>query len=202
MNHLKLNLFSAKHVCMYQINPFGWKPISSIFFPNTTHLSLIDCNPYGISDLLRPEYFPKLERIYYLSGKPHITTIHRRFKHKIKWVFPNHNYHFYNCMTEAGFGEKSNDLILSYILHKKIVNGVIHFDINLPDYGPICGAYYRSLLYNYIEGTPISETLHNVTNTYTSQQYTSQHRNTCHPVQLYQRYQLELEFMKHITLQN
>ena len=99
LSHIRYNLLNARHVYMYQINPFGWQNIpSSLIFPNATAVSLIDCNQYGVSELLWPERFPRLERIYYLSGKPNSATIHRRFSGNVKWIFPNYDYKFYNCM--------------------------------------------------------------------------------------------------------
>jgi hypothetical protein len=179
-------------VYLYQINPFGWQSLStSLIFPYAKAVSLIDCNQYGVSELLRPERFPQLERIYYLSGKPHSTTIHRQFEKRVQWIFPNYDYQFYNCMMEAGYGIKDNNLILSHILRKKLLQGQTHFDIHLPGYGPICGSYYQAVMYNHITDPHQSISYDdNIQN---------KHPIQCHPIQLYQYQQLELEFMKHIT---
>lgn len=197
MSHIRYNLSHVPHIYLYQINPFGWHTLStSLIFPYAKAVSLIDCNQYGVSALLRPERFPQLERIYYLSGKPHSTTIHRRFPHHVKWIFPNHDYHFYNCMMEAGYGIKDNDLILSHILRKKLLHGAVHFDIYLPGYGAICGENYQTLLQNHITNPNQSISYHApIQSTHPVPYY----RKQCHPVQLYQYRQLEIEFMKHIT---
>lgn len=192
LSHIRYNLLHAPHVYLYQMNPFGWQTLSpSLIFPYAKAVSLIDCNQYGISALLRPERFPQLERIYYLSGKPHSTTIHKRFSSHIKWIFPNYDYHFYNCMIEAGWGVKDNNLILSHVLGKKLLDGAIHFDFHLPGYGAICGAYYQSLLKSHITN-PYHSISYNV-------QLQSTQREMSHPIQRYQYQQLEVEFMKHIT---
>jgi hypothetical protein len=173
------------------MNPFGWQTISSsLIFPYAKAVSIIDCNEYSISELLQPKRFPQLERIYYLSGKPHNTLIHRQISQNIKWIFPNYDYHFYNCMIEAGFGVKDNNIILSHIVCKKLLNGVIHFDIQLPGYGYICGAYYKTLLQNHM-------TYPHYSIPYTNNTLLKQ--DTYHPIHLYQQKQLEIEFMKHIT---
>jgi len=194
LSHIRHNLAHAPHVHLYQINPFGWQSLSSsLIFPYAKEVSLIDCNPCGVSELLRPERFPQLERIYYLSGKPRSTTIHRRFEKRIQWIFPNYNYPFYNCMMEAGCGIKDNHLILSHILRKKLLHGETHFDIHLPGYGPICGAYYQAVMYNHIADT--KQTI-----SYDSTiQYNPAPSPVPTPIQMYQYKQLEMEFMKHIT---
>lgn len=194
LSHIRHNLSHAPHVYLYQMNPFGWQSLSSsLIFPYAKAVSLIDCNQYGVSDLLRPERFPQLERIYYLSGKPYNTTIHRRFPKHIRWIFPNYDYQFYNCMIEAGFGIKDNDVIGNHILRKKLLHGAIHFDLHLPGYGLICGSYYQTLLHNHITN-PHQSILYNDTIP-----IPRIHSRQCHPVQLYQYRQLEMEFINHIT---
>jgi len=165
----------TQHLCVYQ---FKTNPLpSTLIFPYVTKLTLIDCSRNGVSHLLFSERFPQLKQIQYLSGHPGIYDIHQRFPKSVSWVFPNRDYAFYNCMVEAGLGQKNNDLILSYIMGQK-VKDKMYFDIHVPGHGRTDGELYQTHMNHYF-----------------------QHPNEIVPVcsnQLYKRRVVEREFMEHM----
>jgi hypothetical protein len=148
-----MNIFThyfqrARHLCVYQYQLQQALPIELIF-PYTTRLTLIDCSRLGISNLLYPHRFPKLEQIHYLSGHPGTYTIHNRFPTSVQWVFPNRDYSFYNCMLEAGFGTKSDTIVAEHIYSISIHNNITSFDIHIPGYGRKEGLLYKKHMNDY-----------------------------------------------------
>jgi hypothetical protein len=157
MNPFHYYFQRARHLCVYQycntILP------NTLFFPYVTKLTLIDCSRLGISQLLYPQRFPKLEQIHYLSGHPGTYTIHERFPTSVKWIFPNRDYAFYNCMLEAGRGSKSNTIIAENIYSKTITNNITSFDIHIPGYGRKNGLFYKEHMDNYFNHPSVLSTL-------------------------------------------
>lgn len=150
----------TRHLCVYQYDCITATTLSSrLFFPFVTKLTLIDCSRSGIFNLLYSRHFPKLEYIYYLSGHPGTYDIYRRFPKTVKWIFPNRDYSFYNCMLEAGYGEKSNDVISANIYDKRMINQVPSFDIHIPGYGRREGALYKPYMYEYFHDPQVRTAL-------------------------------------------
>ena len=190
----------TRHLCVYQL---ATSPLSTtLFFPHITRLTLIDCSRGGISHLLHPKRFPQLKQIHYLSGHPGIYHIHRRFSNKVSWVFPNYDYAFYNCMMEAGYGKKSNDLISSYIVGKQVKSDKTYFDIHVPGHGRTDGELYQSHMHHYFHSNkivPDSEHLsHFQQGADPIQRGADPIQRGTDPIQLYERRVLEREFIEHI----
>jgi len=156
MNPFMHHFQRSKHLCVYQYRS-SILP-TTLFFPYVTKLTLIDCSPSGISQILYPHRFPKLEQIHYLSGHPGTYSIHERFP-SVQWVFPNRDYAFYNCMLEAGHGSKSDTIITEHIYGKKIANHVTSFDIHIPGYGRRNGLFYQSHMNNYFNHPAVLSSL-------------------------------------------
>ena len=198
MNPFLWHFQRTQHLCVYQY--FKTNPLpSTLFFPYVTKLTLIDCSRNGVSHLLFPERFPQLKQIQYLSGHPGIYDIHQRFPKSVSWVFPNRDYAFYNCMVQAGFGKKNNDLILSYIMGQKIKDKM-YFDIHVPGYGYTDGDWYQTHMHQYFQDPnvltlPSNELLPCKND---EQHHLDYLRRTAHPIQLYERYLLEQDFFAHI----
>ena len=157
MNPFQYYFQRSKHLCVYQYQHLNTLPIELIF-PYVTKLTLIDCSRLGISQILYPSRFPKLEQIHYLSGHPGTYTIHERFP-SVQWVFPNRDYSFYNCMLEAGHGSKSNTIITEHIYSKTITNHVTSFDIHIPGYGRRNGLFYKEHMDHYFNHPAVLSTL-------------------------------------------
>ena len=157
MNPFQYYFQRARHLCVYQYSTTTLP--ATLFFPYVTKLSLIDCSGPGISQLLYPHRFPKLEQIHYLSGHPGTYSIHERFPPSVKWVFPNRDYSFYNCMLEAGHGSKSNTIITEHIYGKTVKNHVTSFDIHVPGYGRREGPMYKEHMDNYFNHPAVLYTL-------------------------------------------
>ena len=198
MNPFLWHFQRTQHLCVYQFKT-NLLP-TTLFFPYVTKLTLIDCSRSGVSHLLLPERFPQLKQIQYLSGHPGIYHIHQRFPKSVSWVFPNRDYAFYNCMVQAGFGQKNNDLILSYIMGQKIKDNKMYFDIHVPGYGYTDGDRYQTHMHQYFQDpnmlTLPSNELIPCKND--EQHHLDYLRRTAHPIQLYERYLLEQDFFAHI----
>ena len=165
---------------------------------------MIDCSPSGISHLLSPHRFPALERIQYLSGHPGSYHIHERFPASVKWIFPNRDFAFYNCMLEAGHGIKSNTLITENIYSKHVDhNRTTVFTIHIPSYGRTDGLMYRGHMYNYFHCPEVLSTLSEKEllpqdkndSTYHLQYIKTHESSVLHH---YERVYLEHDFMNHI----
>jgi len=156
MNPFQYYFQRSKHLCVYQYHATILP--RTLFFPYVRKLTLIDCSPSGISHLLYLSRFPALEQIHYLSGHPGTYSIHERFP-SVKWVFPNRDYSFYNCMLEAGHGSKSNTIITEHIYGKTIANHVTSFDIHIPGYGRRNGLFYKEHMDNYFNHPAVLSTL-------------------------------------------
>jgi hypothetical protein len=200
MNPFLWHFQRTRHLCVYQYQYLKTNPLpSTLIFPYVTKLTLIDCCRRGVSHLLFPERFPHLKQIQYLSGHPGIYNIYQRFPKSVSWVFPNRDYAFYNCMVEAGIGQKSNDLILSYIMGQKVKDKT-YFDIHVPGYGHTDGDVYQSHMHDYFQN-PNVLTLppDDLIPCKNDEQYHLEYlRRTAHPIQLYERYLLEQDFFAHI----
>lgn len=154
---------TTNNVCMYKLGSSN--PISSnVIFPNAKTLTLINCHKYGISNILHPSIFPNLERVNYLSAHPGDYNIHTRFSNMLEWTFPDRYYSFYNYMVEKGYGKKDKNLIMKYILNKKIldanndVNKSFEFDLYIENYGITNGEVWSSQLREYF----IYKYIHNI----------------------------------------
>jgi hypothetical protein len=145
---------NTKNVCLYKLGTHHIP--KNIFFPNAQNLTLINCNRNGILNIFTPQVFPNLSSVNYLSADPGDFKIYERFNDKIKWVFPNKNYEFYDFMVKSGRGMKDSELIREYITNKKIIDGKngfdisFEFDLNIPDYGIVNGEWWRSQFYEYL----------------------------------------------------
>jgi len=124
--------------------------IPYLYFPNVNTVALLNCSATSIPSLLKPEIFPHLKKIHYLSLHPGMTTIYKRFDGKdVQWIFPNRKYEFYNYMQQAGLGGIDPDLITTYIHSSESINGSTHFNLNIPGYGTASGQWYKDQLYYY-----------------------------------------------------
>ena len=202
-----MNIFTyyfqrARHLSVYQYQKLQNLP-NHLIFPYVTKLTLINCTPLGISHLLYSHRFPKLEQIVYLSGHPGNYHIHERFPRSVKWIFPNRDYSFYNCMLEAGFGVKSNTIITENIYSKSVKNGLISFDIHVPGYGRRDGVLYKEHMDNYFYHPDVLSKLSdneliprkdNDNQRYLK--YIRMHENSS--LSLYERHCLEQDFLDHI----
>lgn len=200
-----MNLFTyyfqrARHLCVYQYSKVNPLP-PTLIFPYVTTITLIDSTPLGISHLLCCKRFPKLQHIQYLSGHPGSYDIHERFPTSVKWIFPNYDYAFYNCMLEAGHGIKSNTLINEMIYSKSIKNNVLSFDIHIPGYGRRDGLLYRQHMYDYFHKPEVLFTLSEKdllpeSDNKRYRQYIKSHENSS--LHNYERLCLEHDVMNHI----
>lgn len=200
-----MNIFThyfqrVRHLCVYQYHHSNVLPVGLIF-PYVTKLTLIDCSRLGVSQLLQSRHFPKLEQIHYLSGHPGTYTIHERFPASVKWVFPNRDYAFYNCMLEAGHGLKSDTIITEHIYSMSVKNGVTSFDIHIPGYGRRTGLLYKKYMHHYFhypevlstlsenDLLPVNEDTHRL-------QFIKRHENSS--LHHYERLCLEQDVIRHI----
>lgn len=202
-----MNIFTyyfqrARHLSVYQYEKLNDLPIELIF-PYVTKLTLIDCSRLGISYLLQPQRFPKLEQIHYLSGHPGCYYIYKRFPESVKWIFPNRDYAFYNCMLEAGLGYKSNTIITENIYSASVKNRITSFDIHIPGYGCINGPMYKKHMDDYFQHPSVLSTLSekellpmNENDNQCYLNYIKMHETTF--LHRYERNCLEQEFMNHI----
>jgi hypothetical protein len=128
-------------LCVYQL---GADKISSrLVFPKVHTLTLIQCSRVGVSRILHPTIFPNLQRVHYLSAHPGGSEIHLRFPKSVKWLFPNLQFPFYECMIEGGYGRVENRLIQHYIQYVSKRDNGIQVDLNLPGYGLCNGSWYH-----------------------------------------------------------
>ena len=142
------HLQKTSNLCVYRLQSEAIP--STLFFPKVTHLTLIHCSPTGVTNLLNPSIFPHLQKIHYLSLHPGQTDIHKRFGNKVKWIFPNQDYAFYQCMIDAGLGQVDTDLIPTYIYNKKIENQTIGFNLHVHGYDILDGELYRTQFLRYL----------------------------------------------------
>lgn len=204
MNPFTYYFQRTRHLCVYQYDFIASQMLpTTLFFPYVTNLTLIDCGRKGISHLLYSRRFPNLERICYLSGHPDIYNIYERFPTSVKWVFPNRDYSFYNCMFEAGYGEKNNSIIVENIYSKNDNNDVTSFDIHIPGYGRRNGSFYKKYMYQYFHNPHVLTNLSqnelipkNKNDNQIAIEYIKNSRRD--PFQQYTQNCLEQEFFNHI----
>jgi hypothetical protein len=150
MNHID----STHNLCVYKLGSHCIP--NHIFFPKVENITLINCSRDGILNILNPNIFPNLSKVNYLSTSPGNFEIYERFDDKIKWIFPNKSYEFYDFMVKTGRGIKDSQLIKNYIAHKKIRDGKnefdisFHFDLNIPGFGIVDGEWWSSQFYEYL----------------------------------------------------
>ncbi len=145
---------TTNNLCLYKL---GHHHIpDNIVFPNTTTLTLINCNRNGILNIFSPAIFPNLNNVNYLSADPGDFKIYERYNDNLKWVFPYKTYEFYDFMVKTGRGKKDSELIKKYLTNKKIIDGKngfdisFEFDLNIPEYGIVNGDWWRSQFYEYL----------------------------------------------------
>lgn len=144
---------SSRHLLFYRLGSY---PLPMGFhFPHVTSLTLIQCAPTAISQLLHPSYFPSLQQIQYLSGHPGDVLIHRRFplalSPQVVWKFPTLSHPFYDAMVEAGWGRRDDWLVMNHIVrHKQMEGGKRWFDLYLPGKGVLCGKWYHAQQMAYL----------------------------------------------------
>jgi hypothetical protein len=145
---------STPNLCMYKLGSH-YIP-DSVIFPKAESVTLINCSRNGILNVLTPRVFPNLHRVNYLSTDPGDFKIYERYNDKLKWVFPNKPYEFYDFMVKTGRGTKDPQLIKEYIASKRIIDGKNGFDIsfyldlNIPGFGITDGEWWRSQFYEYL----------------------------------------------------
>ena len=153
-NDFVKHIDSTSNICLYKLSTH-YIP-NNIVFPKADTLTLINCNKVGILNILTPTIFPNLSKVNYLSTDPGDFKIYERFNDKIKWVFPNKTYDFYDFMVKTGRGTKDLELIKTYLTNKRIIDGKngfdisFQFDLNIPGYGIIDGDWWRSQFYEYL----------------------------------------------------
>lgn len=131
----------TSHLCIYHMKT---EYIPYLFFPKVLSVSIINCSKESIPLLLKPQIFPNLSRIDYLSLHPGTYTIHKNFEN-VKWVFPNKKHEFYECMVLSGLGRIDPNLISTYIAGK--MEGDTH--LRIPGYDMVPGRWYKEQLYAY-----------------------------------------------------
>ena len=144
----------TNHLCIYKL---GNLPLpTQLSFPNVQTVVLINCNKYGVNNILRPTVFPNLRQIHYLRAHPGSYDIHNRFQNNIHWVFPNKKYDFYEYIMSIGIGKKKSNLISTYIVNKQLLDGKNDFDISykfdlqIPDYDIVDSEWYKLQFYEYL----------------------------------------------------
>jgi len=152
MDPFKTYIQTASTLCLYRLQQERICP--SIYFPNVTTLALLRCSPEGVSNVIRSSLFPHLQQIHYLSLHPGDLRIHLRMKtQRIRWVFPQHSYVFYDNMVYANLGRKKEGLLSTYIDHFMPSTS---FFIKLPGYHTknttmvMEGEYYRQRMMQYL----------------------------------------------------
>ncbi len=139
----------TSNLCIHRLGEQRLSP--NLYFPHVRTVTLIQCQPKGISRILTPDIFPNLKAVHYLSAHPGQTDIYKRFSSTVQWLFPNGQYLFYKCMVEEGRGRIENRLIRTYIHHYRKTEGSARLQINIPDYGVQYGHVYRSQLHHYLQ---------------------------------------------------
>jgi hypothetical protein len=194
---------STKNVCFYKLSSEFFS--DTLCFPNVQTVSLIHCNRNGISNILKPEIFPNLQKIHYLSGHPGQIDIYLRFNHTVKWIFPNKKYEFYNHMIEAGKGLKDDFLIVNHISNIKMINQFMEFDLYLPGFSIVDGMWYRTQQYQYLttnyQNSPLNIRMENECIS-SSDMISSYSNRNCHPIQSYIKQKLDNDFFNSIMKQN
>ena len=120
-------LHQARTVVLYRL-PATIRPCS--YFPLATTVAVIDCEPDAVHRMLARHQFPRLQHVHYLSGHPGRIDLYQGLP-ECKWVFPNQDYGFYQCMVDAGWGRVDRRLIPTYIDR---VHGA-GMDLRLPGLG-------------------------------------------------------------------
>lgn len=150
INHIE----TTPNLCMYKLGSH-YIP-DKLVFPKAECITLINCNRNGILNIFKTSIFPNLNRVNYLSTDPGDFKIYERYNDKLKWVFPNKPYEFYDFMVQTGRGTKDPQLIKDYVTNKKIIDGKngfdisFEFDLNIPGYGIVAGDWWRSQFYEYL----------------------------------------------------
>jgi hypothetical protein len=145
---------STNNVCLYKLGNHHIP--ENVAFPSAKTLTLINCNRDGILNIFTPNIFPNLTNVNYLSADPGDFKLYERYNDKLKWVFPNKTYEFYDFMVKSGRGKKDPELIKNYLTNKRIIDGKngfdisFEFDLNIPDYGIVNGEWWRSQFYEYL----------------------------------------------------
>jgi hypothetical protein len=145
---------STHNLCIYKLGAH-YIP-DSVIFPKANSITLINCNSVGILNIVTPTVFPNLSKVNYLSTDPGDFKIYERFNDKIKWIFPNKTYEFYDFMVKTGRGKKDSQLIKKYVANKRIIDGKngfdisFDFDLNIPGFGITNGEWWRSQFYEYL----------------------------------------------------
>jgi hypothetical protein len=132
---------SSRHLLFYRLDSSFSVP-AIYYMPHVEQISLIQCSPTSISQLLHKKYFPSLQRIHYLSGPPSNKEIHQRFSKKMDWIFPMADYPFYNTMVEAGYGRKDEWIVRNHLVCEKMIDGARWFDLYLPSRSIVYGDWY------------------------------------------------------------
>jgi len=148
--HFHTYLQKTRNVCLYRISS-KQTYFPTLFFPQATTVTLIHCSRNAVERLLNPVIFPNLSTVHYLSANPGKVDLYNRFNKPVRWLFPNRDYAFYNCMIEAGHGRVENRLIRNYIYNMRHYTNRIEVDLNLPGYGVCTGSDYHKQLRSYLE---------------------------------------------------
>jgi len=145
----------TNNLCVYKL---GYTVLpNNLTFNNVDTLTIINCNKFGISSILKPHIFPNLNKINYISSNPEDYSIYKRFDKKVQWFFPDKQLDFYEYMIALGYGSKQKTLIPRYIINKQIIDGKNDFDISykfdlqIPNYGRVDSEWYRKQFYEYID---------------------------------------------------
>lgn len=145
---------NTSNLCIYKLGDYSIP--SNIFFPKAETLTLINCNKFGIKNILYPRHFPALKTVNYLSAHPGDYDIYKRFDTNLEWVFPNKRYDFYDFMMALGYGKKDYGLIKRYIINTEILDGkhefdiAYKFDLNIPGYSIVNSKWWQSQFYEYL----------------------------------------------------
>lgn len=134
---------TTPHLLLYRVTPLWCKLAPLPPLKHVTTLTLLQCDPTAVGMLLRPEVFPSLGRVEYLSAAPTARDLHRRFT-RTRWVFPDlegAEYPFYDRMIEAGWGQRER-LIENVLVGEKAIGGVPWFDVYAPGWGFVRGEWY------------------------------------------------------------
>lgn len=136
----------SKTACFYHLRSKCFP--STICFPFAETVTLIRCNPLIIKEILKPDIFPNIKNIHYLSGHPGDITITSRFDHSVQWIFPSLTYKFYENTFLSGKGKIDDCLIYNYISNAK-ASYQKEFYLYIPGYNIIDGELYHSKLHHY-----------------------------------------------------
>lgn len=135
------------NLCLFQLGKKQLDP--KLQFPNVSTVTLINCSREGVSHVLKPSIFPQLNQIHYLSGYPAGFDIHNRFN-GVQWLFPTYKHHFYQAMIQTGMGRVEDRLISTYLRDFNLTQSGAEFDLNIPGFGIIDGAWYANYQRRYL----------------------------------------------------